>query len=123
MQRFIRVGAETFDVDPAFFLLPLLSGAAATIGNARSIRLKEDYIEHPIIWTATIATTGAGKSPVEHAVTAPLRNRESEFIRKNKEAYAQYAKELAAWESKPKKERGEKPQKPPLLTCLMDDND
>ena len=51
VQRFILAGAETFDVDRAFFLLPVLSGAAAMIGNARSIRLKEDYIEPPIIWT------------------------------------------------------------------------
>ena len=44
VKRFIRAGAATFDVDRAFFLLPVLCGAAAMIGNARSLRLKEDYI-------------------------------------------------------------------------------
>ena len=86
MQRFIRAGAATFDVDPAFFLLPVLSGGAAMIGNSRSIRLKEDYIEPSIIWTATIAPTGDGKSPVLQAATAPVRMREIELIQKNKES-------------------------------------
>jgi hypothetical protein len=123
VQRFIRAGAATFDVDRAFFVSPILSGAAATIGNARSIRVKEDYIEPPIINTANIAPTGDGKSPVLQTATAPLRLRERELIRKNKEAYAQFAQDLAKWEAKSKKDRAdeEKPQKPPLLTCLMDD--
>ena len=54
------------------------------IGNARSIRLKEDYIEPPIIWTATIAPTGDGKSPGLQAATAPVQMRESELIRRTK---------------------------------------
>src|SRR5260370_29083884 len=78
LQKFVRVGAATFDVDRAFFLLPILSGGAAMIGNARSIRLKEDYIEPPIIWTANIAPTGDGKSPGLQAATAPVRMRERE---------------------------------------------
>ena len=124
VQRFIRAGAATFDVDLAFFLLPLLSGAAAMIGNARSVRLKEDYIEPPIIWTTTVAPTGDGKSPGLQAATAPVRMRELELIRKNKEADKEYAAECARWNTKPKKDRGddEKPPKPPILTCWMDDS-
>jgi hypothetical protein len=86
VQRFIRAGAATYDVDRAFFVLPVLSGAAAMIGNSRSIRLKEDYIEPPIIWTAYIAPTGDGKSPVLQAATAPVRMREIGLIKKNKDA-------------------------------------
>ena len=121
MQRFILAGAETFDVDRASFVLPVLTGAAATIGDARSIRLKEDYIEPPIIWTRVHRATGDAKSPVTQAATAPLRKREDQFMRLNKENAEEFARELAAWEATPKKERGKKPEKPPRLTCLMDD--
>jgi hypothetical protein len=123
VQRFIRAGAATFDVELAFFLLPVLSGGAAMIGNARSIRLKEDYIEPPIIWTASIAPTGDGKSPVLQAATAPVRMRERELIQKNKEADKKFTEDSAKWDAKPKKDRagGEKPPKPPLLTCWLDD--
>jgi hypothetical protein len=121
VQRFIRAGAETFDVDPAFFTLPTLSGAAATIGNARSIRLKADHIEPSILWSALIAPTGDSKSPTLKASTAPVEEREKNFARMNKENAKAFAKELAKWEAKGKKERGEKPEKPVLLTCLMDD--
>ena len=123
VQRFIRAGAATFDVDPAFFLLPVLSGAAAMIGYSRSIRLKEDYIEPSIIWTATIAPTGDGKSPVLQAATAPVRIRERELKRKNKDADKEFEEAFIKWDAKSKKERvGEKkPGKPPLLTCWLDD--
>jgi 5S rRNA maturation endonuclease (ribonuclease M5) len=99
MQRFIRAGAATFDVDRAFFLLPVLSGAAAIIGNSRSIRLKEDYIESAIIWTATIAPTGDGKSPVLQAATAPVRMREIGLIKKNKDADKTFEGDFAKWEA------------------------
>jgi hypothetical protein len=42
-------------------------------------------------------------------------------MRLNKENADEFARELAAWEATPKKERGKKPEKPPRLTCLMDD--
>jgi hypothetical protein len=123
VQRFIRAGAATYDVDRAFFVLPVLSGAAAMIGNSRSIRLKEDYIEPSIIWTANIAPTGDGKSPVLQAATAPVRMREIGLIKKNKEADKTFEEASAKWEAKTKKERvgGEKPEKPALLTCWLDD--
>jgi 5S rRNA maturation endonuclease (ribonuclease M5) len=123
VQRFIRAGAATFDVDPAFFMLPVLSGAAAMIGYSRSIRLKEDYIEPAIIWTATIAPTGDGKSPVLQAATAPVRIRERELKRKNKDADKEFEEAFIKWDAKSKKERvGEKKLgKPPLLTCWLDD--
>jgi 5S rRNA maturation endonuclease (ribonuclease M5) len=123
VQRFIRAGAATYDVDRAFFVLPVLSGAAAMIGNSRSIRLKEDYIEPSIIWTATIAPTGDGKSPVLQAATAPVRMREIGLIKKNKDADKKFTEESAKWDAKTKKERagGEKPEKPALLTCWLDD--
>jgi hypothetical protein len=105
------------------FRLPVLSGAAAMIGNSRSIRLKEDYIEPSIIWTANIAPTGDGKSPVLQAATAPVRMREIGLIKKNKEADKTFEEASAKWEAKTKKERvgGEKPEKPALLTCWLDD--
>jgi Protein of unknown function (DUF3987) len=121
VRRYIRAGAKTFDVDVSFFLLPILSGIAATIGNARSIRLKEDYIEPSLLWTANIAPTGDGKSPVLQEATAPMRIRERKLIRKNKENAESFAQKFAEWDGKKKSERGAPPEKPPLLTCLMDD--
>jgi hypothetical protein len=121
LRRYIHAGARTFDVDASFFLLPVLASLAAAIGNARSIRLKDDYIEPSVIWTAVIAPTGEGKSPVLKETTTPMRVREGELIRNNKERELSYAHQYAAWEGKKKSERGPPPEKPPLLTCLMDD--
>jgi hypothetical protein len=121
VQRFIRAGASTFDVDPAFFLLPVLSGAAAMVGNSRSLRLKEDYMEPAMIWTASVAPTGDGKTPGQQAATASVRIRERELIKANKDAEEIFAVEIAKWEVQKKKDRGKKPQKPPRLTCWMDD--
>jgi putative DNA primase/helicase len=123
VKNYIREGGSTFDCDAAFFMSPLLSVAAAMIGNARSVRLKQDHVEPPIINTATIARTGSGKSPVLEAVTEPLRLRERKLIQENKEAQANFEDALAKWEARSKKDRagGKKPKKPPLLTCLMDD--
>ena len=121
VRRYIAAGAKTFDVDVSFFLLPILSGIAATIGNARSIRLKEDYIEPSLLWTANIAPTGDGKSPVLQEATAPMRIRERKLIRKNKENAESFAQKFAEWDGKKKSERGPAPEKDPLLTCLMDD--
>jgi hypothetical protein len=123
LQKFVSIGAVTFDVDCAFFLLPVLSGAAAMIGNARSIRLKEDYLAPSLIWTANIAPTGDGKSPGLDAATAPVLLRERELKQKNKEADKKFLENPAKWDAKSKQERvgDKKPQMPPLLTCWLDD--
>jgi hypothetical protein len=121
LEDYVHAAAETINVDTSFILLPQLSAVSSGIGNSRSIYLKRGFIQPPVIWTAIIGRSGARKSPSEEAACSPVLDHELALDRQNREAAEIYAEELAAWESKQRKGRGQKPAPPASLTCLMDD--
>jgi hypothetical protein len=65
-------GAAALGSDPAFVALPALAVCAAAIGNSRVIRLKDSWVEHSVLWTATVAESGVGKTPAYRLATEPL---------------------------------------------------
>ena len=119
LQEYVHAAAESLNVDVAFILLPLLSSLGTAIGNTRSILLKRDFIQPPIIWTSIIGESGTRKSPALEAGCFAITQHEKELCRQNRQAQEIYAEELAIWEANKKK--GQKPEPPVLETCLMDD--
>jgi Protein of unknown function (DUF3987)/BT4734-like, N-terminal domain len=121
LQDYVHAAAESLNVDVSFILVPLLSALGSAIGNSRSIFLKRNFIQPPVIWSAIIGRSGSRKSPALEAACFAVVEHERELMRQNKQAMEIYENALAEWESKSKKERGAKPQTPLSLTCLMDD--
>ena len=120
VQEYIHTAAQSLNVDVAFILLPLLSSLGTTIGNSRSIILKRNFIQPPVIWTGIIGKSGSRKSPSLDAGCKGVMEHERELIRQNRQAEEQYEEDLAAWEAKEKKTRGTKPEAKNPLTCIMD---
>jgi len=61
-------------VDQSFTGLPVLIVAAAAMGNAFRLKLKEGFEVPPTLWGGIVAASGTNKSGPLRAITAPLRN-------------------------------------------------
>jgi len=121
LQDYVHAAAESLNVDISFILLPLLSALGSAIGNSRSILLKDNFIQPPVIWTGIVGRSGSRKSPSLNAACLPVMEYEHELVGQNKIALEIYQDELLTWEQTKKSHRGAKPQPPVLLTCLVDD--
>jgi hypothetical protein len=121
LQDYVQAGAESLNVDVSYIFLPLLSSLGAAIGNSRSIILKRGFIQPPVIWTGVIGPTGSLKSPGLETGYFPVLEHEREFKRQNQQAQALFEEDHATWKSQSAKKRGPEPEKPVILTCLMDD--
>jgi hypothetical protein len=119
--QYVEVAAASLSVDVSFILLPLLSAFGAAIGNSRSIFLKRNFTQPPVIWTGIIGRSGSRKSPSLERACFAVVNHERELMRENKIESERYAEELAEWECENKKTRGPEPKERASLTALMDD--
>lgn len=73
IQEFVRQAAESHQVDESFLALPCLVVAAAAMGNAWRLKVKEGYVVPTTIWGALIAPSGSNKSAPLRDVVSPLR--------------------------------------------------
>jgi hypothetical protein len=121
LQEYVHAAAESLNVDVSFILLPMLSSLGTAIGNSRSILLKPDFIQPPVIWTAIIQRSGYLKSPAIEAGCFAVMEHEHELMRGNKQVQELYENDLAEWKAKKPSRRGAEPAPPALLTCAMDD--
>jgi Protein of unknown function (DUF3987)/VirE N-terminal domain len=121
LQEYVNAAAESLNVDLSFIFLPLLSALGSAIGNSRSILLKRNFTQSPVIWSGIIGRSGSRKSPSLDAGCFAVLEHELELMQQNNVTQEEYEERLAEWEGKIKKERGAKPEAPRLLTCLMDD--
>jgi hypothetical protein len=121
LRDYVAAVAQSLDVDVAFVLLPLLSSLAAAIGNSRTLRIKQGFIQPAILWTTVVARSGTKKSPALSASSSFLLRRERDLVRLNAAAELVYEKQHREWDATEKKKRGAEPNPPPRLTCLLDD--
>jgi hypothetical protein len=91
--RFVTEGAAALGCDPVFVALPTLAVVTSAIGNARAIRLKQSWEEPAVAWSATVAESGAVKSPGWKVATAPL-------FRAQKQRLREYRENLRAFEER-----------------------
>lgn len=79
-QSFVRDAAAAIGCDPAFIALPVLTAAAAAVGNTRRLIIKRGWFVPPIIWTAVVGESGTAKTPAFRLAIEPIRDRQSKAI-------------------------------------------
>jgi hypothetical protein len=87
---FVTEAADAIGCDHAYVALSSLAGLAASIGNARRIKLKGSWYEPAVLWTAIVGESGTLKSPALDVALAPLRRLQAKAIdqyRIEKKAY------------------------------------
>ena len=63
--------AESIGCCPSMVAVPMLSVLGAAIGASRVVEVKPGFTQYAILWTGTIAESGAGKSPALGAAVGP----------------------------------------------------
>ena len=90
LREYVTHEARAINVDPAMIAPLVLGNAAGMIGNARSIRLREDYHQACVLWVAVVAPSGSRKSPAVNSARCGV-------IRVQADAWNAYEKARAAW--------------------------
>ena len=116
---YVRSVADSVGCDVALVALPMLAATGAAIGNARTIRLKSDWREPPVVWAVPVADSGAAKSPALERATRPMQRRQARLFKAHAQAQAAYAEERKRWKAEPKDQRGEEPEPPPPCERLV----
>jgi hypothetical protein len=121
---YVDAASRAIGCDPSYIALPLLTGLAAAIGNSRTIRLKRDWTEPAVLWTALVGESGTLKSPALHAALEPIRKRQEEAMRRYgtalenyEQAKAVYDEELAQRKRAGVKASGPAPRAPVPPVC------
>jgi hypothetical protein len=76
--------------DPAYVALPALAICAGMIGNSRSVRLRKDWTEPCVLWTAVVGDSGTLKTPAYHVAMTPVYELQTQFRQEYKESQALY---------------------------------
>jgi Protein of unknown function (DUF3987) len=98
----VSEGAAAYGCDPAYFALHAMTAAAASIGNTRTIRLRRDWREPSVMWSAVVGDSGTLKSPAYKMIVSYFNRLEKarieEYTAKRsefEEAKAQYDRDRA----------------------------
>jgi hypothetical protein len=95
VREFSTEGAAALACDVVYLALPTLTVTASAIGNARTIRLKRDWEEASVVWTAIVAESGTVKTPGWKASTAALFRVQRQLLQKYREQLGEYEKRRA----------------------------
>jgi hypothetical protein len=108
--------------------LPVLAVAASLIGATRTIRLKRDWHEPAVIWSAIIGESGTLKSPAYAKAVGYLYRLHKRLQQEFKQRCAEYRRELAeykkakqAFDDNEGEDPGEPPEKPTLQRVVCSD--
>ena len=129
VREFVAAVAESIGCDAGFVLPPALAALSVAIGATRRLRLKPGYDVSACLWTATIAPSGAGKTPVTDLVLQPIRRREAAADQLHRQAVAEFECEAQQFEKTQQEWRRDKksadpptkPTKPIAQRCLVRD--
>jgi DNA polymerase I-like protein with 3'-5' exonuclease and polymerase domains len=128
VRSFVVQGAAALGCDPIYLAAPALSIVASLIGNSREVKIKRDWHEPSVIWSAIIGDSGTLKSPALKMVAGPLYRIQKELIERYKREAQQYQKDKADYDQwakdakkagKPFKE--DAPEKPSLIRIVTSD--
>jgi len=111
---YIQSGARSIGVPVEMIAVPLLVAAGSTIGNAVEIVLKRGFKQLPTLWAGIVAPPGTAKSPSFQAAQWPLHRLQHDSYELWQRARAGYETDLDHWSTKPKADRGPKPEAPVL---------
>jgi hypothetical protein len=76
IREFVEAGAKAIGCDESYLALPVLSVAAAAIGNTTRLELKNSWSVPSIIWCAIIGESGTAKTPAFKLALTPVRSQE-----------------------------------------------
>jgi DNA polymerase I-like protein with 3'-5' exonuclease and polymerase domains len=122
---FVREGAAALGCDPSYLALPALAVVAGLVGNTREIRLKRDWHEPSVLWTAAVGDSGTLKSPAQKKVMGPVYRLQKELIDRFKLEMEEYEKAKAAYDERAREAKKEKrtleaePPEKPILPRLV----
>ncbi len=126
LRSYITQAASSVSCDTSFVATPLITSAAAAIGMSRRVRLKHDWTEPCIIWTAIVGPSGDGKSPALDKALAFASAMHDETLRRQEDARAQhevdmqrYQKKLAAWKRIDDDTDPPREPEPPLIRRVL----
>lgn len=107
LAAFASSRAAAIGCDPAAVAMASLSALSAAMDGCSRLRLKQHdrWSVPPALWVALVGASSAKKSPAIRAAWAPLEAAQAVKLR-------EYALRMAAWESQPKDQRGDKPRQP-----------
>jgi hypothetical protein len=91
LRAYVEQGALALGCDPGYLALPALAVAASLIGNSRTIRLRRDWSEPCVVWSAIVGDSGTLKSPALKLVMSPVHRIQRELL-------ARFDAECDAWE-------------------------
>ena len=91
--QFVRETAESTNAPPDFVAMPLLSTAAALIGNSRHVSPWVGWTEPTVLWIATVGLPGSGKTPAAKPVFEALADIELKRFPAYEERLAGYRRD------------------------------
>ena len=127
----VREGAAALGCDETLIALPMLAGLAGSIGATRRITLKAGWQEPAVLWLATVAESGAMKSPGQDCALRPLMELQAwalaeypELLRQFERDKALFEADFTAWKRKGRnadEPPPEKPDEPQVRRYIVDD--
>ena len=115
----VRAGAAAVDCDAAYVAVPALSALAGALGNALWAEVKRSWREPPVVWTATVAHSGGGKSPGMGHALEPIYRAEKALGDAYTAARREHDEAVRAYDALSKAERATlPPPAPPVAERL-----
>lgn len=99
VRDYVVAHAEAIGIDAAYVAVPMLSVLAAAIGGSRRIKIKNEWCEPSIIWTVTIGSVSAGKSPGFEAARKPMIEIEKKLEQLRKQRKTEYDQQQKLFEA------------------------
>lgn len=115
IREYVCASAAAIGCDESLVALPVLAAVAGCIGATRAVRLRKGWAEPAIVWSLTIAESGALKSPAFAAALDPLMAIQMERVSDADRAREAYEAELR----RARKEKADEPKPPPPEQCLV----
>jgi len=104
VRTYVEAVAEGFNMDSAVVAACALTTLSAGIGMSMRVEVTSDWYEPVTLWTGIVMSPGQGKTPLIREVTGPIEDKDIAL-------YQNYEIEKYKWESTPKKDRNELPQR------------
>ena len=97
LEEFLELNAKSLDLNYEAAFIELLANASVAVGGNKSIEIRSDWSEKPILWLTSIGNSGSGKTPLNHKCGGDLL----EFHQNR--WHDQYEREKAQWQAEDSK--------------------
>lgn len=104
LARLASEASAALGCDPAYVALPALAVCAGAIGNSRALRLRRDWAEPCVLWTAVVGDSGSLKTPAYNVAMAPAYAVQAEMRQEYRRESAEHRRASASDE-----DAGERP--------------